>query len=156
MSLRKKLDFKPFYNDYFFRSFSLNNLLLGTFTKRGNKLKANNRWLSLKYLVKQEIEFDPNLVIFSAFHELSPQIILAMINMGGSRYGVPLPIYQSKKIQFALKWLKEESLIKKKINILKFSKSILSVHNLTNESLKKRDLLHNVAAENRYLVRFFK
>lgn len=89
---QNKTFYKSGHNMLMSKMFSFNKLLIGTFNRKGKKLKSMYKITLIKYILKNKIYFDPNLVIFTAFNELAPNTILAMIHLGGSRHGVPLPI----------------------------------------------------------------
>ena len=92
-----------------------------------------------------------------AITNITPEVLLFPLKLGGVTSEVAMPITIRKQIIFATKWV---------IKLLKDKYSILKISNVTNillESIRnsglavdRKEAQHNIAKNNRFLMKYFK
>lgn len=135
------------YHSHFFHSL----------ISRGRKIWAFNFFIKVKYELKKNESIDPLLIFFVAITNITPEVLLFPLKLGGVTSEVAMPITIRKQIIFSIKWV---------IKLLKDKYSILSVINVTNILLdsirnvglavEKKEAIHKIAKNNRFLMKYFK
>jgi len=69
----------------------------------GRKLWAFNFFINIKYGLKQIENIDPLIIFFVAIINISPEVLLFPLKLGGLVSEVPMPISVKKQIIFATK-----------------------------------------------------
>ena len=123
----------------------------------GNKLRAFNFFIKLKFNLKQHEKIDPLLIFFLAMSNITPEVLLFPLKMAGIINEVAMPITIRKQIIFATKWVIK--LLKDKYRIYKLStitQLLLSAIRNKGLSIKKKEQVYSEAIRNRYLTKYFK
>jgi len=95
----KKRHLRNSYHNYYSQLlFRYNTVFFGSLISSGNKLKAFNKLVTIKYGLKLREKREPSRVLLTAFMQATPNIYLLPLKLGGRVVGVPLPISEKKKI----------------------------------------------------------
>lgn len=135
------------YHSHFFHSL----------ISRGRKIWAFNFFIKVKYELKKSESIDPLLIFFVAITNITPEVLLFPLKLGGVTSEVAMPITIRKQIIFSTKWVIK--LLKDKYSILK----VITVTNILLDSIRnvglgveKKEAIHRVAKNNRFLMKYFK
>jgi ribosomal protein S7 len=136
--------------------FNYHCLFFGRLISSGKKIKAFNKFINLKYYLKQHESIDPYLVFLTALIRVTPSIYLRPLRLGGFTQGVPLPITEKKRVTFAIKWF-IKVVKKKNKNISSKDLANLMILSIYDKgpviALKKNT--HQMGRMNRHLLRFY-
>ncbi len=149
--------YRKFWHNFYLQLwFKYHNLFFGSLIFKGNKLRAFNLFLDIKKEMKNLEFFDPYYTFLVSLMKVTPNIILMPIKLGGSSYGIPMPITESKRITFGIKWILK--LLKDK-NYFLSSKSIadILIASLYNKgfAIDKKHSLYRISSLNRHLFKFY-
>jgi len=153
----KKIN-RKFYNDYLpFLFYRFQRIFLASFISKGKKLWSYNFLLNIKYELKLKEKMESHIIFIFSLLNISPNIILSYLKIGGQKQGVPLAISWRKKITYALKWIKSSLIEKyKKIKIKNLIEElILSIYN-KGIIVKKKKKTYLEGFSNRFLLKKFK
>jgi ribosomal protein S7 len=103
MLLSKKNIYKSNYDVVIYKSFLYSGYIFSKMLFEGNRLRAFNRLRFLKSVIKKETLYDPVTFILIVFNAILPKLMLSILYMGGSKYGVPSPITERKQMQLVFK-----------------------------------------------------
>ena len=78
-------------------------MFFGALISSGKKIKAFNKFIQIKYHLKQIETLDPYLIFLTALIRVTPSIYLRPLRLGSFTQGVPLPITEKKRATFAVK-----------------------------------------------------
>lgn len=152
--LLKKKNWIKFFNFHFYR---YHRIFFGSLIFKGNKINAFNLFNKLKNLLKLNFNKDPNFLFLLSLSQITPNVLLFPLKIGGKLQGVPLPISWKKKWTYTTKWIIK--LLREKSRIVKLKELndflILSIFN-KGLFIKKKLLFNNISNKNRYLMKFFK
>ena len=149
-----KLIKKYVVDKYIYLASHYHRLFFGSLIFICLKFYAFNVFSNIKYELKKKENFDPYLIFFVAMLRVTPELILGNLPLGSVKYGVPLPITETKKITFAVKWI---------IKLLKDKNSFFTVKSISEllidsvyskgDSIMKKQEVYNTAHLNRHLIR---
>lgn len=108
------------YHSHFFHSL----------ISRGRKIWAFNFFIKVKYELKKSESIDPLLIFFVAITNITPEVLLFPLKLGGVTSEVAMPITIRKQIIFSTKWVIK--LLKDKYSILK----VITVTNILLDSIR--------------------
>jgi len=107
--------------------------------------------------LKKSESIDPLLIFFVAITNITPEVLLFPLKLGGVTSEVAMPITSRKQIIFATKWVIK--LLRDKYSILK----VMTVTNILLDSIRnvglgveKKEFIHKIAKNNRFLMKYFK
>lgn len=145
------------YDYYSFFGYRYHHLFFHSLIFRGRKLWAFNFFVQLKYELKKRENVDPFWILLIALSNITPDLILYPLKLGGVIQRVPLPISERKQFTFAVKWV---------IKLLKDKYKSVTINNLADTlisavygkglSIEKKMSVYETSTLNRHLLRFFK
>lgn len=153
----KKIN-RRLYNDFLsFLFYKYQRVFFASIIWRGRKLWAYNFMLKLRYELKLRENIEFHLIFIFALLNITPNIILSYLKIGGVKQGVPLAISWKKKITYAIKWIRFALIDKyKKIKLKNLLNELLvSIYN-KGLSLKKKKKTYIEGYSNRFLLKRFK
>jgi len=152
----KKKELQLNYDFYYHRWFCYHSIFFGSLIFQGKKLRAFNFFLKLKLSLKLNSDLDPYLVFLIAMLKITPKVILRPRWIGGKPKGIPFPLNEKKQVMFANKWIIK--LLKDRddsLSVLTLSDLLLWTLEGRGESIRKKEAVHKMAIENRYLLKKF-
>jgi small subunit ribosomal protein S7 len=152
----KKREIQLNHDFYYHRWFCYHSVFFGSLIFCGKKLRAFNFFLQLKFSLKLNSDLDPYLIFLIAMLKITPKVILKSKWIGGKPKGIPFPLDEKKQVMFANKWVIK--LIKDRegaVSILSLSDLLLWTLEGRGESIRKKEAVHKLAIENRYLLKKF-
>lgn len=144
-------------NNFLYILFKFHYHFFHSLISRGRKIWAFNFFIHTKYELKKNELIDPLLVFFVAMTNLTPEILLFPLKLGGLISEVAMPISIKKQIIFSTKWVIK--LLKDKFNIIKIStvsKTLLDAIRNVGVSIDQKDYTHTIGKNNRFLMKYFK
>jgi len=152
----KKRELQLNHDFYYHRWFCYHSVFFGSLIFRSKKLRAFNFFLKLKLNLKLNSNLDPYLIFLIAMLKITPKVVLKSRWIGGKPKGVPFPLNERKQVMFANKWIIK--LLKDKegsLSVLSLSDLLLWTLEGRGESFRKKEAVHKLAIENRYLLKNF-
>jgi len=153
--IRKRQSFRSYLNYFFYLLFRYHHMVFGRLIVAGGKIKAFNKFIELKKILKQKEQIDPLLVFLVSMINITPIIFSRPIKLGAQVHGVPTPINAVKQVSVAVKLAIQSSRMKKGIvSITNLANNlILSIYN-KGPIIEKKLSLYKTAGLNRHLIRF--
>jgi len=94
---------KRSYDYYYHMYFCFISTFIGSLIQRGLRMKAFNKFLHVKYVLKIKESLDPFVLLLICFLKITPSIYFLPMRMGRIVQGIPLPIFEQKQIVYAVK-----------------------------------------------------
>lgn len=152
MNSKRKLWFNYFYQIWF----KYHLKFFGSLISNGKKLIAFDKFLKVKFILKNHENFDSYILFLVSMMKVTPNVILLNIKLGGASYGVPMPIDEHKRIVFGVKWVLK--VIKdKKLPLTSRNIADVLISNIYNKglALEKKHSTYKISSLNRHLLKFF-
>jgi ribosomal protein S7 len=130
------------------------NKFFGALIKKGKKNTAFKFFLKIKKALKQKEFFDPYYLFLVAMFQITPSLLIVPVKVGAAAKGVAFPLYEKRKITFAVKWILK--LLKDKNGSVKVD----SVVDLLYDSVyakglavERKNFTHSTGLSTRYLLK---
>lgn len=101
--IRKRRSFRAYLNLFSHLLFRYHNLFFGRLITKGKKIRAFNKFVELKKILKDKESVDPLLIFLVAMINITPIIFARPLKLGAQVHGVPTPIREAKQVSFAVK-----------------------------------------------------
>jgi ribosomal protein S7 len=99
----KKYRWNDTYNYYSHMWYLYHNKFFGALIKKGKKNTAFKFFLKIKKALKQKEFFDPYYLFLVAMFQITPSLLIVPVKVGAASKGVAFPLYEKRKITFAVK-----------------------------------------------------
>lgn len=154
---RRTMEYGRRYDYYSYFGYRYHHLFSHSLIFRGRKLWAFNFFVRLKYELKKREKVDPYWILFIALSNITPDLILYPLKLGGVLQKVPLPISERKQFTFAVKWVIKLLRDKyKSVTIKNLADTLISAVYGKGLSIEKKISVHEMSTLNRHLLKFFK
>ena len=122
----------------------------------GKKNMAKKILLICLFLIKSSEKNDPIIILKNAIDNVTPGVDVRTIIIKRTKFQIPIPLKEKKRISMGIKWIIESSKKKKKKApfFFKLEKKILPAKNKKGVSFKKKKNIHYLANSNRAFAHY--
>jgi len=135
---------------FFFKKYFINSTI-----KQGRKLYSENMIHDMLGLLKKFSKKEPLAILFKAFLNLLPLIVLIPIKVGSSTYNVPVSVGLYKKrltaVRFIIKSIKAP---KSNLNVYALAEVVYGASQGEGDAIEKKKMLYEQGIDNAPYMRF--
>lgn len=153
----KKINYKNFNKFLTFLFYKYQRVFFASLIWKGKKLITYNIMLNIKQKIKLIENNEFHIVFLFSLLNITPNILLSYLKIGGNKQGVPLAISWKKKITFAIKWIKKAIIDKfKKIKLNSLINEIINLNYNKGLSIQFKKKAYIEGLSNKFLLKKFK
>ena len=154
MSRKQKTPVRDVLVDPVFKS-KIITKLINTIMLDGKKSVAESILYNSFEIIKTKTNKDPLAIFNLAMENISPQLEVRSIRVGGSNYQVPVEVSTRRKQTLALRWLIQYARLRnEKTMEEKLANEIIDASNKMGGAVKKREDTHKMAESNKAFAHF--
>ena len=142
-----------YYNNIFNK---LQQIFIGSLTKKGKKIVALKNWFELKKLIKFKVKKEANLLILIAILNSLIKVNFIKKRFGSVKKEIPVFLNFERQIKFAVRSFLDLSTTSKGIFINKLVNLICFTYKRKGAIMKKNFLLYKKAIDNKVLLSFIR
>ena len=122
----------------------------------GKKNMAKKILLICLFLIKSSEKNDPIIILKNAIDNVTPGVDVRTIIIKRTKFQIPIPLKEKKRISMGIKWIIEFSKKKKKKAPIYFKlvEEILAANSKQGVSFKKKKNIHYLANSNRAFAHY--